>query len=102
MSFLQIRGSIPLLWIQAPNLQLNPKIVPRQDHSENSKSFCKHVSECINNYGKTVFVNLIDKKNDQKNIGEYFNTLCRELKENKSMKINYFYFVIYIFYNKCN
>lgn len=84
MSYVQIRGSIPFLWTQAPNLQLNPSIVPRSDYTGNFNTFKKHIGDCVGNYGKTVLINLIDKKNDQKNIGEYFLNLSKDLKDNKS------------------
>jgi hypothetical protein len=84
LSYLQIRGSIPFLWTQPPNLQLNPKITPRDDFTENANVFRKHISETRDNYGRIVLVNLIDKKKDQKNIGEYYMNLSKDLKENKS------------------
>jgi hypothetical protein len=85
LSYLQIRGSIPLLWKQTPNLQLNPVITPRDDYSLNSNAFRKHVNELVTNYGKTILVNLIDKANYQREIGEYFQNLSKEFKENKSI-----------------
>jgi len=84
LSYLQIRGSIPLIWKQTPNLQLNPVIMPKDDYSLNFNVFRKHVNELITNYGKTVLVNLIDKGNYQREIGEYFQNLAKEAKENKS------------------
>jgi hypothetical protein len=83
LSYLQIRGSIPLLWKQTPNLQLNPVILPRDDYNLNSNVFRKHMSELVTHYGKTVLVNLIDKGNYQREIGEYFQNLAIEAKENK-------------------
>jgi hypothetical protein len=84
MSYLQIRGSMPLLWTQLPNLQLNPRMVPRPDFPENFSTFKKHFSEQVTNYGRNVLVNLIDRKGNQKEIGDYFSNLCNELRENKS------------------
>jgi hypothetical protein len=84
MSYVQLRGSIPLMWTQSPNLQLNPLIMPREDYSLSAFVFKKHVNELINAYGRTVLLNLIDKKNDQKNIGEFYQSLFKEFKENKS------------------
>ena len=86
LSYLQIRGSIPLFWKQTPNLMLNPVIIPRDDYSLNSTVFRKHVNELITSYGKTVLVNLIDKANYQREIGEYMQNLAKEAKENKRKK----------------
>lgn len=83
LSYLQIRGSMPLLWTQAPNLQLNPLIQPR-DYNQSSNVFRKHMNYLTSNYGKVVLVNLIDKKKDQKNIGDCYQSLVKDFKENKS------------------
>jgi hypothetical protein len=84
MSYIQIRGSIPLLWTQIPNLQFNPKMIPRPDFPENFNSFKKHFTDLVTNYGRNVIVNLIDRKGNQKDMGDYFTNLSNELRENKS------------------
>lgn len=84
LSYVQIRGSVPFLWTQSPNLQLNPKIQVRDDFQENASVFRKHMTEMRDNYGRVVLVNLIDKKRDQKMLGDYFLNLSKDLKENKS------------------
>jgi phosphatidylinositol 4-phosphatase len=88
VSYLQIRGSIPLFWTQAPNMELNPTILFDNENRENYSSFEKHTMNITRDYeGKIVYINLIDKKGDQNNIGEYLNTLHKEYKESRS-KIN--------------
>jgi hypothetical protein len=88
LSYNQIRGSIPLIWTQEPNLQLNPLIVPNNDYNANSHSFKKHIIECIDKYNKTVLINLVDKKKDQEAIGNYYQTLAKDFKDNnKSINI---------------
>lgn len=84
LSYLQIRGSIPLLWSQPPNLLFNPKIIVRPEFNENYGTLRKHISDIVDNYGRTVLVNLIENKGDQSIIGGYFKNLTKELKENKS------------------
>jgi hypothetical protein len=80
LSYIQLRGSIPIKWTQDPNLLLNPLIVPHGDVTTNLSVFKKHSSELIDNYGKIVLVNLIDKKNDQNRIGECFKDVASEFK----------------------
>jgi hypothetical protein len=92
MSYHQLRGSIPLQWKQEPNLELNPKIVPYDNFQQNSFVFKQHLNELINNYGKTVIVNLIDKQKDQKLIGDYLYNIYKDFKENKSKHIFYLLF----------
>ena len=82
-SYLQIRGSMPFLWTQLPNLLFNPKIVPRTEYNENYATFRKHMNELVPTYGRVVLVNLIDRKGDQNRMGEYFTNLSKDLKETK-------------------
>jgi len=84
LSYLQIRGSIPLIWKQSPDIKYTPLIIPRDDYSLNANVFRKHITELVTNYGKTILVNLIDKKNNQGEIGDYFQNLAKEERENKS------------------
>ena len=72
-SFIELRGSIPLLQTQEPNLQLNPKIIPYDDFRANCDVFKMHIEELFENYGSVCCVNLIDNKKDQKIIGDYYN-----------------------------
>jgi hypothetical protein len=89
VSYLQIRGSIPLFWTQGPNLLLNPAIYFDCENRENYFSFEKHTQNTTKDYeGKIIYVNLIDKKGDQNNIGEYLNMLHKEYKDTKGIKIN--------------
>ena len=89
VSYMQLRGSIPLFWTQAPNLLLNPSIYFDSENRENYFSFEKHTLNMTQDYGgKIIYVNLIDKKGDQNNIGEYLNILHKEYKDFKGKKLN--------------
>ena len=46
-SFVQMRGSIPLLWTQEPTITLNPKIEINKDLNENYNAFSLHILELI-------------------------------------------------------
>ena len=61
-SFLEIRGSIPIIWEQEPNFQLNPKIKPLDDFGKNCEVFKIYIEEMFDNYGDICCINLIDKK----------------------------------------
>jgi hypothetical protein len=86
MSYNQIRGSIPLIWTQEPNLQLNPLIVPNSDNNANTFAFKKHVSELIDRHNKVVLINLVDKKKDQETIGNFYQSLAKDFKDNNKSK----------------
>ena len=66
VSFVQIRGSIPLMWTQEPSLNLNPQIRPRNDFDVNIAVFKMHIDEVMGTYKSVCCVNLVDQKKDQK------------------------------------
>ena len=81
LSFIQIRGSVPFLWTQDPDCKLNPKVKIKDDFSLNNEIFRLHINELIDNYDNVCIINLIDKKGDQKKVGEYYHNLVLNYKE---------------------
>ena len=79
-SYVQLRGSIPLIWTQEPSLKLNPKIKVNNNMIENYDAFHIHISELINGYDSIHCINLIDKKKDQLMIGKEYENLVNEFK----------------------
>ena len=77
LSFLQIRGSIPIIFTQEPNFQLNPLIRPKDDVNTNAEVFKLHMDECLQNYNNVCIINLIDKKKDQNTIGQYYDKVVQ-------------------------
>uniref|UniRef100_A0A7S0URE1 SAC domain-containing protein n=1 Tax=Polytomella parva TaxID=51329 RepID=A0A7S0URE1_9CHLO len=58
-SFVQIRGSIPLLWTQLPNIKYKPTtVIAPGGHS--SVAFDKHCAQLLERYRAVVAVNLIN------------------------------------------
>lgn len=96
-SFVQIRGSIPLIWTQEPSIKLNPKIVVNKDFKVNYNAFSLHISELIDRYESVHCINLIDKKKDQQMIGKEYEKLVLEYKSKepkfgKNLEISWFDF----------
>ncbi|GAM20122.1 hypothetical protein SAMD00019534_032970 [Acytostelium subglobosum LB1] len=72
-SFVQIRGSVPLLWSQYPNLAWKSKVKFYRSDQDNTKAVAGHFGELQSLYGgKTTIVNLIDKKGDELRLGEAY------------------------------
>jgi len=101
ISYEQIRGSIPLIWTQEPNLQLNPLILPLDNYNENYNVFKLHIDSIKKEYGDICIVNLIDKKKDQKTIGDYFTNLFSYYKENNKDQKNTIEYAWFDFHNEC-
>lgn len=96
LSYLQIRGSIPLIWSQLPNLKLNPTITVLNDFNSNFNAFTRHMTSLIEKYDRIAIVNLIDKKGDQKIIGdlyqEYSQKFKQQISSNTENTIDYTWF----------
>lgn len=76
-SYLQTRGSIPIIWKQSPNLKWAPKPLIEANPMKNKSAFKYHIDKIKKAYGENHLVNLIDKKGSQKIIGEFFTEMVR-------------------------
>ncbi|KAL1494584.1 hypothetical protein ABEB36_010159 [Hypothenemus hampei] len=72
VSFLQVRGSVPIFWSQ-PGYKYRPP--PRLDKSEaeTSVAFEKHFSKEIQKYGPVCVVNLVDQSGKEKIIFDAYS-----------------------------
>ncbi|XP_003747700.1 phosphatidylinositide phosphatase SAC1 [Galendromus occidentalis] len=66
-SFVQTRGSIPLLWEQVPDLRYKPP--PTLVSGKQEEVVKKHFEQQIVTYGKQVMINLIDQKGPEHALG---------------------------------
>lgn len=80
-SFVQVRGSIPLIWSQKPTLAYMPKGKVDASFAGNLEVCRLHVKELKHEYGDLAFVNLVDKKGNQKLIGDAFTRVVADLKD---------------------
>ena len=101
VSFVQIRGSIPLMWTQEPSLNLNPQIRPRNDFDVNSSVFKMHIDEVLGTYNSVCCINLVDQKKDQKIIGDYYSNLIQSYKDKNKDKSNNTDFAWFDFHAEC-
>ena len=76
-SLVQIRGSLPFLWKQYPDLKCVPKVEIDPDVTSNLEAFNKHINSLNLEYGLIIILNLIDRKRVQKRLGEFFESLVR-------------------------
>ena len=75
-SYIQVRGSVPVVWTQNPNLAWTPPI-----RITDINSGTKHISELINHYKQLAIINLVDKKGSQLNLGNSYQQLANEVSE---------------------
>lgn len=77
-SFVQIRGSIPLLWSQSPNLKYKPPPVPIPSPDQ-PDVMAKHVDDVTATYGPVVLVNLINQTGAEGRMEQEFASTVRSL-----------------------
>jgi hypothetical protein len=81
MSFVQVRGSIPLVWEQTGRKYTPiPKISP--DTQANASYFSRHFSQQIALYQRQVIVNLLDQKGVESELGSMYEDFCRTAQSN--------------------
>jgi len=82
LSFVQIRGSIPLVWEQTGRKYTPiPKINP--DTQANAINFGKHFASQIALYQRQVVVNLLDQKGVESELGSLYEDFCLSAVKNQ-------------------
>ncbi|KAL0481087.1 phosphatidylinositide phosphatase [Acrasis kona] len=92
LSFLQVRGSIPLRWTQRTNLKYKPKLV-LSTPVENI--FQIHIKNQMDRYSKIKIINLINQEGSENLIGDKFKAAHQELNHGPDLK-----YLAFDFHNK--
>ncbi|XP_060674209.1 phosphoinositide phosphatase SAC8 isoform X2 [Ziziphus jujuba] len=77
-SFMQIRGSIPLLWEQIVDLSYKPRLRVI-DHEQTSEVVERHFHDLLQRYGETIAVDLTDKHGDEGQLNAAFASEMQKL-----------------------
>lgn len=73
-SLVQIRGSVPMVWSQYPNLSRLPNIA-LADESACQATLTKHFDNLFKHYGEVTVVSLTDNKGREKEMTTRYNNL---------------------------
>ncbi|KAJ2513778.1 Phosphoinositide phosphatase sac1 [Coemansia sp. RSA 2049] len=76
MSYVQVRGSIPVQWAQVINMRYVPNLKVEVDASR--ERFNKHMTRMVGMYSEVVAVNLVNKVKYEKPMGDAFAKLSAE------------------------
>ena len=81
-SFIQTRGSIPLLWHQRPDLRYKPPptLELRQGVSHRD-CFARHFDEQKKHYGQQVIINLIDQKGAEGRLEQQLKAIWNTVRD---------------------
>lgn len=78
VSYVQLRGSMPFLWQQKPDMKWEPKgDIYMANH--NFEVARKHFDKVKKDYGNQVVINLIDKRKIQQKLGAEFQRVVEEV-----------------------
>ncbi|EPS70476.1 hypothetical protein M569_04284, partial [Genlisea aurea] len=91
-SFVQVRGSVPLLWEQIADLSYKPQlhIIP---HEQTSDVMERHFNDLLQRYGSCIVVDLTDKHGDE--------GLLSKKYEEEVQKIPHVRYVPFDFHKAC-
>ena len=78
-SYVQIRGSVPLLWEQPPTLKYTPKAYI-DGGPKSAAALERHVRELLDTYGSVVAVNLVNSKKWEGRLGAVYAGLMERLR----------------------
>ncbi|KAG0364655.1 SacI homology domain-containing protein [Gamsiella multidivaricata] len=80
VSFVQTRGSIPLFWSQSP-YRLKPIPIMERSEQENKVGFKKHVDSLLSQYGRQIFINLVEQHGRELIAGSAYTHYVKKLAE---------------------
>ena len=73
MSFLQVRGSVPLFWEQVGNQTFGQKLQITRPQAASQPAFDKHFLDLIDHYGSVHCINLLGQGENETILSEIYN-----------------------------
>eukprot|EP01025_Chloroclados_australasicus_P051158 TRINITY_DN5950_c0_g1_i6.p1 TRINITY_DN5950_c0_g1~~TRINITY_DN5950_c0_g1_i6.p1 ORF type:complete len:540 (-),score=59.44 TRINITY_DN5950_c0_g1_i6:16-1635(-) len=95
-AFVQIRGSIPVLWTHWPNIKYKPPL-EMADPTASQGPFEKHMRQLVQLYGQIVSVNLANQKGSEGRLSNAF----REQTDRLSSSLPQIKLVPFDFHKEC-
>lgn len=90
LSFLQIRGSVPIYWSEINNLRYKPNLVVSSKNSLDAT--VKHFTKLVDNYGEIYCVNLVNNKGYELPIKQGYESIVNSLPPPLNLSVHYVYF----------
>ncbi|KAL0950766.1 hypothetical protein HGRIS_007534 [Hohenbuehelia grisea] len=78
LSFVQIRGSIPLYWAEINTLRYKPDLQVMEKH-DTANAMRQHLQKQVNTYGENSLVNLVNHKGHEKPVKDAFERYVAEV-----------------------
>ena len=96
ISYLQIRGSVPIEWCEVNNLKYKPQLFVNNFEEQSFERGKKHFQETTRLYGDNYLINLVNHKGYELPVKEGYEKLVEKIHDDKNLKLSgdvkYIYF----------
>jgi hypothetical protein len=102
-SYVQTRGSIPVMWTQRPDMKYTPRVhlLEPVESDRCVAAYTSHFDTQLDTYGDNCAVNLIDRKGGQLMLGEAFEAAVDGYSKARPAGSKQFEFVWFDFHKEC-
>lgn len=90
LSFLQIRGSVPIYWTEVNNLRYKPNLIISSKNSIDAT--VKHFTKSVDHYGDVYCINLVNNKGYELPVKDSYESIVNSLPPKLAEKVFYIYF----------
>lgn len=93
LSFVQIRGSVPVYWAEVNNLRYKPDL-QIMDVAQTGASFKRHIEDMVDKYNSLYLVNLVNQKGYEQPVKEAFERVMKVAETDPALadRARYLYF----------
>lgn len=76
LSYVQVRGSVPIFWAEVNNLRYKPDL-QIMDVPETPQSYGQHMRQLVDKYGSVSLLNLVNQKGHEKPVKDAFEAVVK-------------------------
>jgi len=99
LSFVQIRGSVPVYWAEVNNLRYKPDL-QIMDKPQTGAVFKKHIDNMVDKYNSMIMVNLVNQKGYEQPVKESFERAMK-VAENDAIVAERARYLYWDFHAEC-
>lgn len=100
LSFVQIRGSVPVYWAEINNLRYKPDL-QIMDMAETASTYQQHMRQLVDKYGSVYSLNLVNQKGYEKPVKEAFETVVNVTNNNDRQLADQTKYIYWDFHAQC-
>lgn len=101
ISYLQIRGSVPMEWCEVNNLRYKPQLFVNNFEEESFERGKKHFGVTTDLYGDNYLINLVNHKGYELPVKEGYEKLVEKIQEDTSKLSGHVKYIYFDFHKEC-